>query len=550
MASESETKRAERIIAIRDAELSSQANFRNLWQDTADWILPMFAKIQTQRVPGEPLGTELHDITGRTEGRGMASGLSSLVIPAGQEFYDLQSGDRDVRDDAEVEEYLAELTEDAHEEMFGTNFIEEFNAALESLVFFGNSDTFPNWTVKTGLTYRTYPIGSYQLRENKDGIIDTKILTVKRTARQLKQQFPDTIGEHVKKALEEQDRGGNAQINQDFEIIQIIQPRADFNPSMADNLNMPFESVFIAVLDRNVLGESGFEDFPFAVPRWYRSPGEVYGRGIGTEILPQVRKLNQMEADKTQAGNRWVEPPLEILESFDGQVNVSPRALNYVMERDSIKAIDFGAKGSYPISREELEEQRVLVREAFFKSAFEPLTGLTGDRRTTEEIRGRLSEALKKLSNPLGRLFSELLDPLIRRTVMLLIRNGVVRQPPPQLRRVKIEYTGPLALALRDQHVIAFDNWLTFTERMEALQPGTIDNIDFDEASRDLARFMGVKESHIRPVRRRDEIRQERQRREREQAALEATQIAAQGYGQTTKAPEAGSAAEELQEVA
>ena len=549
MATEAETRRAERIIAIRDAELSSQANFRSLWQETADWELPMFAKIQTQRVPGEPLGVELHDITVRTEGRSMASGLSSLIIPAGQEFYDLQSGDRDVRDDAEVEEYLAELTEDAHEEMFGTNFIEEFNSALESLVFFGNASLFPRWTKTTGLTYRSYDIGSYQIRQNKDGKIDTKILTVSRTARQLEQEFPDTIGEHVKKALEEQGSGRNT-TNEVFQIIQIVQPRAQFNSGMSDTLNMPFENVIIGELDRNVLRESGFPAFPFSIPRWFRSPGEVYGRGIGTEILPQVRKLNQMEADKTQAGNRWVEPPLEVLESFDGNVNLSPRAQNFVMELNSIKAIDLGAKGSYPISREELEEQRALIREAFFKTAFEPLTGLTGDRRTTEEIRGRLNEALKKLSNPLGRLFSELLNPLIQRTVMLLVRNGVVRQPPPQLRRVKIEYTGPLALALRDQHVIAFDNWLGFNERMEALQPGTIDNIDFDEAARDLARFMGVKESHIRPLAERDEIRVERQRQEAEQAALEQAQILAQSYGQTTAAPEAGSAAEELQGVA
>ena len=546
---ESETKRAERIIAIRDSEYSSQANFRQLWQDTADWILPMFAKIQTQRVPGEPLGVELHDITARTEGRNMASGLSSQVIPAGQQFFDLRSAERQNRDDPEVEEYLSELTEDVHEEMFGTNFIEEFNAGLLSLVIFGNKATFPNWTVKTGLTYRTYPIGSYQIREDKNGTIDTFILTVKRTARQLQQQFPKTIGEHVKKALEEQNSGQNTSEDM-FSIIQIVRPRSDRNPDMIDNQNMPFESLFIGELDRNILSESGFPEFPFATPRWVRSPGEVYGRGQGTEILPQVRKLNQMEADKTQAGNRWVEPPLEILESFDGTVNLSPRAQNFVVEANSIKAIDLGAKGSYPISREELEEQRNIVREAFFKNVFEPLSPLTGDRRTTEEIRGRLAEAFKKLSNPLGRLFSEDLNPMIARTVMLLIANGVVRQPPKQLRRVKIEYTGPLALALRDQHVIAFDNWLTEIERMEAIWPGVSDNTEADEASRDLARFMGVKESHIRSITSRDQIRAERQRREQEQAVLEATQVAAQGYGQTTKAPEPGSAAEELQEVA
>ncbi len=549
MANEAEIKRAERIIAIRDAELSSQANFRTLWQDTADWELPMFAKIQTQRVPGEPLGVELHDITARTEGRNMASDLTSLIVPAGQEFFDLKAADRELRDDAEVQEYLSELTEDVHEEMFGTNFIEEFSTGLESLVFFGNANVFPNWTKKTGLNYRSYPIGSYQLRQNKDGKIDTLILSVKRTARQLDQEFPDTIGEHVKKALEEQERGSN-NTNQIFQIIQIVQPRAKRNPDLVGVGNMAFENVTIGVLDRNILKESGFPVFPFAVPRWFRSPGEVYGRGIGTEILPQVRKLNQMEADKTQAGNRWVEPPLEVLESFDGNVNLSPRAQNFVMELNSVKAIDLGAKGSYPISREELTEQRELIQEAFFKRAFSPLTGLTGDRRTTEEIRGRLNEALKTLNNPLGRVFSEYATPQVERTVKLLIFHGIVRQPPLQLRRTKIVYTGPLALALRDQHIIAFDNWLTFNERMEALQPGTIDNIDFDESSRDLARFMGVKESHIRTIAKREEIRTERQRREAEAAALEQAQVLAQGYGQTVKKPEEGSAAEELQEVA
>lgn len=542
-----ETKIVENVILLRDAELSKQANFRQLWQDTADWILPMFAKITTKRVPGERLGEILHDITARTEVRNMSSGLSSQIIPPGQQFYDLKSGDRDLRDDAEVDEYLSGLTEEVHEEMYATNFIEEFNAALLSLVAFGNANTLPMWTLKTGLFYRTYPIGSYQVRQSAQGVIDTMILTVKRTARQLAQRFPKTIGLQVKAALEMQATNTDAG-PEIFSVIQIIRPRTDRRPSMKNN--MPFESLMIGEIDKNILEEGGFREFPHAVPRWFRSPGETEGRGVGTEILPQVMKLNQIEADKTQAGNRWVEPPLEVLDSFDGTVNLSPRAQNFVVEANSIKAIDLGAKGSYPISREELEEQRNIIREAFFKNVFEPVSPLTGDRRTTEEIRARLSEAFKKLSQPLGRIFTESLDPQIERTVMLLIRNGVVAQPPPQLRRVKIEYTGPLALALRDQHIIAFDNWLLMNERMEALSPGTIDNIDFDEASRDLARFMGVKESHIRPIEVRETIRADRQREQAKQVAMEQLAAAAQSYGQTTKAPEPGSAAEELQEVA
>ena len=254
----------------------------------------------------------------------MASGLSSAIIPAGQEFFDLRSADKEVRDDAEVEEYLSELTEDVHQEMFATNFIEEFNVNLISLIVFGNAGTLPRWTVKTGLVYRTYPIGSYQLRQDEDGKTDTFLVTVKRTARQLKKQFPKTIGENVTKALGEQNSGQNTTEDK-FSIIQIVRPRSDRKPDMIDNRNMPFESLFIGELDRNILLESGFPEFPFATPRWFRSPGELYGRGQGTELLPQVRKTNQMEADKTQAGNRWVQPPLEILDSFDGTVNLSPR---------------------------------------------------------------------------------------------------------------------------------------------------------------------------------------------------------------------------------
>jgi hypothetical protein len=544
--------RAEKVIAVRDAEMSRQSNFRQLWQDTADWILPMMARITTTRTPGEPLGAELYDITARTEARNMASGLSAQIIPAGHEFFDLQTSDRTLVDDPEVQEYLARLTEGVHEEMFATNFIEELNAALLSLVSFGISDIFPHWS--NGLVYRTYPIGSYQVRESADGIIDTKILTVKRTARQLYQKYGEAIGDHVRKALEAQAKG-QAQEDEDsrFEVIQIIQPRDVFTPGLLfgkrNKRNLPFESVHVGVMDKNILLDEGFDEFPDAIARWWKSPGEVYGRGQGTEILPQVLKLNQMEADKTQAGNRWNEPPLEVLDSFDGNVNLSPRAQNFVTQLGSIAAIDLGAKGSYPIAREELDQQRMIIKDAFFHDAFEPLGDLQGDRRNELEIRGRMGEAFKKLAQPLGRVFGELLDPLIGRSTKLLIDNGVLEPPPPQLNSVKIVYVGPMALALRDQHVTALDNWLLRLERIEAIQPGIVDNLEGDEAARDTARFLGVKESHIRSIVEVRLLREEREREQRLAEEMQAAQLAAQAYGQTNQAPAEGSPAEALKEA-
>lgn len=552
MASQTEQKIAEHVINLRDASWAEQQNFRNLWQDTADWILPMFGRIQNRRAPGERLGVHLSDVTARTEARNMASGLSAQIIPPDQTFFELQGGRRD---DDQVDEYLGQLSEDVHSILFDSNFKEEFDDALLSEIVFGNANLFPSWTARHGLNHRNYPIGTYQIRRNENGIVDTVILTLPRTARQLQQRYPKTIGDHVKKALDTEASSGEQ--TEIFKIIQIIRPRTDFNRrlpfGMKNALNMPFQSLHIGELDRNVLEEGGFPEFPNAIPRWWRSPGEIYGRGQGTEILPQVTKLNQMELDHADSGNMWVRPPLEVLESFDGKVIMEATALHHVVERDTIKAIDLGARGAYPVSKDALEAQRDIIKEAFLKNALEQISSLTGDRRTTVEIFARLKEGFKKLSQPIGRVFTELLSPDISRVVKLLIRNGQVQQPPPQLQKVNIKYTGPLALALQDQHVEAFDIWLDMVARMDEVRQDQLDrpsdNIDFDESARDIGRFMGVKESHVKPRAKRDAERQARAEAAQQRQALETAQALAQGYGQTTKAPESGSAAEQLQEA-
>lgn len=534
------------MINLRDQAYADQANFRSLWQDTSNWVLPLHGRIEESRTPGERLGVHINDITAILEVRNMASGLSAQIIPPGQEYFKLANADED-QDNDEINSYLDSLTEWAHTEQYNSNFIEEFNVALLSLIVFGNAAFYPYWTLRTGLTHRNYPIGSYQVMQNEDGVIDTFILSCKKTLHEVVSRYQD-LGKGMASDLEALKAGRGEPFKQ-YEIVQLIRPRASRDANSMTNVNMPWESVHVCKEDRYVLEESGFPEFPIAVPRWSRSPGEVYGRGIGTEILPQVTKLNQMELDITFAGQQWAKPPLEVLDTFDGNVNLTPGAQNFVTQLNSIKGIEFGARGQYPYGKDILQDQRSIVQEAFFKSTFEQLSMLTGDRRTTAEIYGRMKEGFKKISQPIGRIFSELCSPVIQRSVRLLIDNGAVPSPPPSLRSAKIEYTGPLALALRDQHVEAFDIWFDFGARMEEVSPGALDNIDFDESIRDIGRFLGVKESHIRKIAERDAIRERRAEQLRQQQALEAAQVAAQGYAQTNQAPVPGSPAENLQGV-
>jgi hypothetical protein len=260
-------------------------------------------------------------------------------------------------------------------------------------------------------------------------------------------------------------------------------------------------------------------------------------------MLPKVRQLNRRAKDYDEMSNKWVNPPKEVLESFEGTVDVTPGALNYVAEKGTIVPIDMGSSGAYPVTKDILEYYREGVREGFLRSAFEPITPLKGDRRNTTEIIQRMSEGLKKQARPFGRLFSELLSPMVIRTIRLLVRNGVIMRPPESLMGtpLKIEFVNPLALALRDQQARGGQRWVATLGEAQAIFPDVTDNIDYDKWARDLGEAFGVKADHIRSIPELKDRRDQRALDEQEAKQLQLAGAAAEGYQKVTKAPEPGS---------
>ncbi len=81
---------------------------------------------------------------------------------------------------------------------------------------------------------------------------------------------------------------------------------------------------------------------------------------------------------------------------------------------------------------------------------------------------------------------------------------------------------------------------------MDAVGPGTNDNVAFDSGYRRLGETLGVSVEDMASVEEVEEKRQLRQEKEDALMALQVAQAAADSYPNTTKAPEAGSPAEAL----
>ena len=100
-----------------------------------------------------------------------------------------------------------------------------------------------------------------------------------------------------------------------------------------------------------------------------------------------------------------------------------------------------------PAAEHRIEEQRrALIRSAFFVDQLQ-LSG--GPQMTATEVLQRSDERLRLLGPMLGRLQSELLRPLIIRSVGILGRAGRLPPAPPSLlgATLQIDYISPVARA-------------------------------------------------------------------------------------------------------
>ena len=526
--------KAKDTIRFYDQLWSKNSNFRSLWQETADLEFPRESYITETLVPGAKRTDNIFDTTAVIDSTEMSDGLLSAIIPVGEYFFqwnvsiDNPNGTSDA-----FERWLAAATDKQHRALFASNFMEMSAETMRSLIVFGTGNQYSEYSVKLlGLNFKDYDIAGYVIWLDEEGNISGQMVRFEFTARQAHEMWNGKAGTNVEKAYDKEETRDNV-----FRFIHKVfhnQGR--------------IESQYVSVVDEEVVDKGFFDDFPYHIPRWLHTTGEIMGRGVGTEILPQVKVLNRAMQDFIELANKHVNPPREILESFDGEVNVTPGANNFVMEMGSIKAIEDRMLGNFPVSEKEILLLRGFVDKAFFKDVFSPITDLTGDRRTTLEIRQRIREGLKRVGQPVGRIQSSWFEPMLRRTLKLLIKHGDIDPPPPGLDFIEIEYLGLMSNALSSGQSTAFQQWMAVGVELNEITP-VLDNVNVDEGFRNLGRSLGVRIQDINSKDDRDEIRRQRFEQIQAQKQAELAAQAAQGYSQTTQAPEQGSLAQTVTEA-
>jgi hypothetical protein len=138
-----------------------------------------------------------------------------------------------------------------------------------------------------------------------------------------------------------------------------------------------------------------------------------------------------------------------------------------------------------------------------------------------------LSSTMQRLFSPtLGRFHAELLDPTLNRVFGIGMRTpGAFPEVPEALRGTdfKFEYVSPVSRAAQGSEGAAVVDWLTVVANLAELRPEMLDNINFDEVTRFLAKSGSVPQillNRTGDVEQLREARQQQQQQEQQRQAM------------------------------
>lgn len=502
--------------------------FDNDYQNQVELLSPGSPDVIRTRLAGTSRTERLFDTTAVMASQTLAANIMGAVTNQAVEWERLRFRDDAVNDDQEVSQWLAACDDRMMTGYSASNFYQSAHTYYLNLANFGTAAMFVGRqrAAELHLRFRTLSTGSYVIVENEVGVVDTLYRTIPLTPRQLVQAFGES---KVSRKTREQART-TRQMDGPKDVLHCVFPREESQSGKAGNRFMRYASVYMECDTKEVIDESGYEEFPFLVSRWETLSDTPYGFGPGHIVLPDVRTLNTLRELHLQQLILWVQPPLKVMqEGVIGNISLAPLALNVVRQMDALQPMEIaGRPDLVAIDQAELRKS---IRDIYFVDALSGLPPPDAQQMTAYEVARRI-EIMQRLMGPaFTRLLAEMLDPLADRVFGLLWRAGVLPPVPMQVieaaRRnrgqLDVEYEGPLARAQRGADVRAIQEVTAMTKdiAVASQQPQVWDLLDLDAMVRQVARVNGTPRHLVRDT---FQVLRMRQARAQQQQALQQTE--------------------------
>lgn len=532
--------RAARIIALHTSMESDALNFRTRWQDCANYIQPRKGNILTILSPGAPQTILLWDTTAEQALLTFAAGLVSFLTPPTERWFRLEP--ESDKAPAAFKDWLNDCSERLAQELAVSNFYEVWHEDCLDGGCFGSSllrvDDYPE-EQESVLNFVNIPVGTFYWREDNRGRIGTITRGWKWTADQAAEEFGvEALTPQLRKAYESTDV---ATSGQKFNFIELVRRRRkeDVVDGLTLDKHRPWECVYVCQEDQAVIHEQGYYENPYAGLRLMRSNNEVYGRGPGTQAMPNIKEANRIKEDRAVIRERMGRPPWIMPDDTAYQPDNRPDGVTFwdASKGEQYKPQQVQLHNNVPEVSDELNEERAMIRDYFFNDMFKLLTSDEEMQRekTAYEVSQMVQERLILFSPIFGRITQEKLNPMLYRAFAVMLRAGRFKPIPMGIdirkAQFKVTYVSKIALAIKAIQNQAFAMALQLIQSLMAIDPSVRYLVKTLEGARQVLSNGGLPAAWVRDD---DEIQQLQQRDQDAQQQLELAQAGLAG-SQTVK---------------
>lgn len=478
----------EAMKARRSAAQVERNAIQPLLDEAFDYAIP-YRRSTRQSGKGEKRVDRVFDQTAVVSAFRFAGKLQQDLVPTGQEFFKLEPGplgkkitDQDGSGDelrkqlADIGETVQALFDDGEWDQAFLEMALDLSAGTGSMLILEGDDRRPARFISVAIDEVLLESGPYN---DITGIFWSR----KWTLRSLKETWPKgVLGVELEEAYRSKPET-EIEVNQD--TVWDPKERRWILTVWTEKTKLPIHQVKSHAC-------------PWLTPRYFRVPGETYGRGPVMLAMPTIKTLNTAQRLTLQAAaialmgiytavdDGVFNPDLAAVEpGIFWKVARNGGTLGPSVQRLQDPRLD--------LTNIVLNELRMGVQAAMMDQSL-PADGAAV--RSATEILERVKRLASDHLGAFGRLVREIIVPAVQRAMEIAANKMLIQNAPPidQL-LVKIRVTSPIAAAREAERVQKIIQWLEMV--LAILQDGASRVAHVEKALLHIGRAMGIPEDFL-----------------------------------------------------
>jgi len=424
--------------------------FEGLFQDCYDYALPARESFFPQG-PGQERTADIFDETAVVSTQEFASRLQAGMTPNFARWAEFVAGSEvPPKDRQSANAKLEEVTDYVFEVLQNSNFAQEINEAYQDLAVGTACLDICEGDALNPVRFRAIPMPQLFLDAGPDDAVDFigRLRRVK--ASNLKAAYPNcTLPADLQAQL---DRGEDSE-----------QPVLDATwRDWATPATEMWHEASLLMNHAHVLVHAkckGTGSGRYVVFRWSKAAGEVWGRGPLFNALPAIRTANTVVQYTLENAAMAITGVYQMEDdgvvAVDNVKLVPGTIIPVAPGSGGLKAV--GTAGNFDVSQLILSDLRHNIKRALFN---EMLGNPDRTPMSATEVTSRMADLSRQIGAAFGRLQAELVNPVLRRVVYILKKQGRIKLPVVNGREVKVQAASPLAQTQNFQDVQSVDRFL------------------------------------------------------------------------------------------